>query len=250
MWMRPLASEGKFLSVVCDSADQGVAMRCTQCGADNPDHVLYCGSCSEVLRVPVPTAADADETTEPPSSQPPDYAPLAEGGGRHGQTSTFAMATYAAVIGLALIVTGFLLYAYYYERILSQTWDYDDMRNLSNLIKISNYASTFGWIIVTSGVALAIKGLLDRGFESASAVLRKVDLKSVLRLVILLLVVMMVSAVAMVVMYESGSDIGYDVSRILSRMYMYLMSVSSVVEGVVVLVVVNSLRKAEALEKT
>ncbi len=186
------------------------------------------------------------KTTVPPRSPPPPA--MVKAVDRSGNPSKFTLATLAAAIGVALGVVSFVLYLYYYEGVMNLNRDFESLRSLHDVAMMSMYAGSIGWIAVISGVALAIKGLMDRGFESASAVLRKVDLMRVLWLLILVLAIAMVSTAVMVMMYEF--DIGYDVSRVLSRIYTYMSHLATVVEGVVVLVVVNSLRKAEALERS
>lgn len=225
-----------------------MAVNCTQCGTGNPDYALNCGLCSEA-QGSIDTTATYAKVAVPPWSPTPPPATMAKPVDRSGRPSEFALATLATAIGIALGVVSFVLYIYYYEGVMNLNRDYESLIRLHDVVMISMYAGSIGWIAVISGVALAIKGLMGRGFESASATLRKVDLKSVLWLLVLLLVVLMVSTAVMILMDEFGSDLGYDASRLLSRMYMYVSHLATVVEGVVVLVVVNSLRKAEALER-
>lgn len=225
-----------------------MAVNCTQCGTGNPDYALNCGLCSEA-QGSIDTTATYAKVAVPPWSPTPPPATMAKPVDRSGSPSEFALATLATAIGIALGVVSFVLYIYYYEGVMNLNRDYESLIRLHDVVMISMYAGSIGWIAVISGVALAIKGLMGRGFESASATLRKVDLKSVLWLLVLLLVVLMVSTAVMILMDEFGSDLGYDASRLLSRMYMYVSHLATVVEGVVVLVVVNSLRKAEALER-
>ncbi len=194
--------------------------------------------------MPISTATDADETTDPTPPQPPHYAPLAEGGSQHGHTSMFAMATYAAAIGLVLAVIGFLSYAYYYESVLSPTRDFDELRSLFDIAKIAGYASMFSWVAMTLGVVLAVKGFMDCGFESASAILKNVDLKSVLRLMVLGLGILVVVTAVTVLLSELEFDIGNDAMRLLSRLLVHGRGLASVIEAIVLFIVTNGLRKA------
>ena len=209
---------------------------------------MNCSLCLEA-QGSIDTTTTYAKVAVPPQSPPPPPATMAKPVDRSGSPSEFALATLATAIGIALGVVSFVLYLYYYEGVMNLNRDYESLIRLHDVAMISMYAGSIGWIAVISGVALAIKGLMGRGFESASATLRKVDLKSVLWLLVLLLVVLMVLTAVMILMDEFGSDIGYDVLRVLSRMYLYMSHLATVVEGVVVLVVVNSLRKAEALER-
>ena len=225
-------------------------MNCTQCGTGDPNYALNCGLCVEA-QGSIDTTATYAKVAVPPWSPPPPPDTTAKPVVRSSSPSEFALATLAAAIGIALGVVSFVLYLYYYESVMSRgiSRDYESLINLHDVAMISIYSGSIGGIAVISGVALAIKGLMGRGFESASATLRKVDLKSVLWLLILVLVVLMLSTAVMILMGEFGSDLGYDASMLLTRMYTYMSRIAAVVEGVVVLVVVNSLRKAEALER-
>lgn len=223
-------------------------MNCTQCGTGDPDYALNCGRCLEA-QGSIDTTATYAKVAVPPWSPTPPPDTVAEPVDRSSSPSEFALATLAVAIGVAFGVVSLVSYIYYYEGVMSLNRDYESLIRLHDVAMISTYAGSIGWIAVISGVVLAIKGLMGRGFESASAILRKVDLKSVLWLLILELVILMVTTAVIILMDEFGSDLGYEVSRVLSRMYIYMSHLATIVEGVVVLVVVNSLRKAEALER-
>ena len=155
-------------------------------------------------------------------------------------------ATYSAAAGVLLAAVSFVSFAIYYEHLLNPDWSANSFRTYYDLNRISAYTWSFSWIAVIVGVILAIKGLAACGWDSATAILRRVDLRTVLTLLLAVLVLLLLAALVMIVSGEFGDGLDYDALRIVWRINTYLTQSVTVVEGFIIFVAVNSLRRAAA----
>jgi hypothetical protein len=219
-------------------------MVCPHCGAENPDYVFYCGSCGESVREPAGPAGEPGGEVE---SVPAEAAYVADapshGVSGRSTTSTLTMATVAVAIGVVLLIIGFILSVYYYERMISPNRGFDEMLSLQDIVKFSMYTRMFGEISVLIGVVLVVQSLMRGGLSSASVLAKRAGLAKVLWLAIVMIVLIGIAAVTLVVIYEAEPDLGEDVSRVIVRVYMYLPILALVLGATALLLVTNALRR-------
>ncbi len=89
-------------------------MKCPKCGNENPEHVVYCGSCGEELSRPANprmTGIDRSESTLKQESvvEGPEKRERAE-------SSYILAATVSSALALSLLIAGFILRIYLFER--------------------------------------------------------------------------------------------------------------------------------------
>lgn len=178
--------------------------------------------------------------SEQPSEQPASPTPSAETG-QVRQSTMFTFAVYSAAVGMILLIVSFVLDVYYNERAMSQ----DSLRGMYDLAKAVLYCGTFGWIATILAVALVIKGFIAIGSKASMSLLRSVDLRTALMMTVIAFVLLVVAAAAVVTMIELQEHLDDTVYDIVTRMYVYFGSLATAVEGALVLIVVDGLRRAQ-----
>ena len=182
---------------------------------------------------------------EQPSETSPPAAPAAEAGSGR-RSIALILATYSAMAGVILLIVSFILYVYYYERMMNPGGSIDSLRRLFDILKVSSYCESFGWIAVILAVALTLREFIAIGFRSSVSLLRSVDTKTALTVTIIVLVFLLAGAIALVLSYEFSEHLGDDTSEIVSRVFFYTIDVAVIAESVLVMTVVDSLRRAPA----
>ena len=193
----------------------------------------------------VSTSPGKPSPEQSPKSSTPATPATDDGSGR--RSITLILATWSAAIGVILAIISFILYVYYYEGMMNPGDSADAVRRLLDILRISNYCGSFGWIAVILAVALTLKEFIAIGFKSSITALKTVDTKSTFTMIIIVLVFLLVGAAALIVNYELSDHLNGNTTEIVSRMFLYTMDLAVIVESVLVLTVVDSLRRAPAI---
>lgn len=218
---------------------------CPYCGAENPDIMWYCGSCERSLRGSVePATVPAVQGPQPTAGPAPSFGGSARPNPSRLPTYKLNAAIIAAAIGVALTFIGFVLYAYYYERIIDPDRDFGRIMDLFDIAKYSMYAKFAGEAAALAGAVLVIQAVMVGGLGSASAAARQIRLRIILLIGIVMTALVAVVTVAMVFLYEAEPDLSESAMRIVSRMVVYLPQAAVVLGAVALLVVAVSLRSA------
>ena len=180
------------------------------------------------------------------SPKPSTPATPAADDGSAKRSITLILATWSAAIGVILAIISFILYVYYYERMMNPGDSMDTFRRLLDILRISNYCGSFGWIAVILAVALTLKEFIAIGFKSSISALKTVDTKSTFTMIIIVLVFLLVGAVALIVNYELSEHLNDNTIDIVSRMFLYTTDLAVIAESVLVLTVIDGLRRAPA----
>ena len=220
-------------------------MVCPHCGAENPDYVLYCGSCGEQIRQsgePSSTSGteDAPANTEP---APPPTAPDPEKA-LDLPASKLTMAAVAAAVGVVLLVIGLVLYAYYIEHVLSPNRNYEDMNEMFDIAKYSFYARMVGEVSALIGAVLVIQAVMVGGFASASAAMRQIRLDRILWIGIVMIALMTIVTFTTMYLNEASPDLGEDVVKVISRVVTYSSMAVLIFGALALLMLTVALRSA------
>lgn len=219
-------------------------MECPNCGVENPEEMLSCGICAESI---AGFSESADDPREEGASglQVDEVAPRGSArGAEESQSRMFTMAVVAAAAALALLLVALLLYVYYYERVMSPNRDFEDYQSMFNIVKFSLYARMFGEAAAILGILILVKAVLKGGFSAAPALMRRVDLANVFRLVVLMLVLIAIVTAVMIYIYEAEPDLGVNAMKVLSRTVVYLPLVTTILGTGTLLLVSSNLRTA------
>lgn len=219
-------------------------MKCTHCGAENPEHAVNCGTCREALKPPVVTGADTPSSSPPPAPTQQNIAPVVVAHSRPRGLSFLNIAAFAAATGVALLIISFLLYVYYHERMMNPSGGLETLISLYDLAKASMYIGSFGWVGVAAGIVLGFWGLMNHGFQTTMSLAKKLDMKTLLKLAVIILVFHSLKAILMLLFYEG--DFGNEASEWLLRLHLYTSHLAVISEGFIVLYLLNRLSKAES----
>jgi hypothetical protein len=185
-------------------------MDCPYCGAENPDHMIYCGKCAGRIRESEPSTSSLGaslDSEKPPWRTTPRKSKLLG-------SSPFSRATLASAAGLVLLVAGLVLYIYYAERWISLMrgrYNSDEMVSLANIAEVSDYATDLGIIVAILGFIFIIQGVIHWQKDRAgSAMLSRIRLTNVKWLLLLAIALMIVATLVKVWLYEVDSGLGYD----------------------------------------
>ena len=192
----------------------------------------------------VSTGPGKPSPEQSPKPSTPATPVVDDGSGK--RSITLILATWSAAVGVILAIISFILYVYYYERWMNLGDSMDTLRRLLDILRISNYCGSFGWIAVILAVALTLKEFIAIGFKSSVSALKTVDTKSAFTMIIIVLVFLLVGAAALIVNYELSEHLNDDTSEVVSRMFLYTTDLAVIAESVLVLTVVDSLRRAPA----
>jgi len=205
-----------------------MAMRCPNCGAENPDNASCCVTCAERLK---------DETVLMASSQ--DEAPLRMDRSLRG--SPLSIASLALTIALVLLSLGFVLYVYYIEGwMLNSDRDYE---TLTYITKAMYYSSQLGDLAAIVGLIFIVQALLTH--PSRAAMLARI-LKARLSLVKWMLILTAVLLAIGLSVYFSVSELNakFDYGVFL-RLYIYAAQIAWIVAAAALLTFTLALRNAE-----
>jgi len=155
-------------------------------------------------------------------------------------------AVIAVVVGIALGLISFILFAYYYERIMDPHRNFDEIMDLHNLAEYSTYATFAATVATMVGVAFIIQAAMIGGLGSALAAARNIPLRGVLMLVIAMIVLWAVVTGVAIFLGEFEPDLSADTMRMVNRMMFYMPEVASILGQIALLIVTLSLRDASA----
>ena len=220
-------------------------MFCPYCGVENPDFMWQCGSCGRSLLRPAESATTpAVEGQQPAPELVSGFGGTPGGNPRRLPTYKLNAAVIAVVVGIALDLIGFILYAYYYERITDPHRNFDEIMDLYNLAKYSTYATFAGVVATLVGVAFIIQATMAGGLCSALAAARRIPLRGVLMLVIAMIVLWAVVTGVDIFLGEFEPDLSVSTMRLVSRMLLYMPEAAAVLGHIALLIVTVSLRNA------
>jgi hypothetical protein len=191
-----------------------------------------------------PATVPADQGPQPTAGPTPSFEGSARPDPSRLPTNKLNAAIIAAAIGVALTFIGFVLYAYYYERMIDPNRDFNRIMDLFDIAKYSMYAKFAGEVAALAGAVLVIQAVMVGGLGSASAAARQIRLGSILWIGIVMTALMAVVTVAMVYIYEAEPDLSESAMRMVSRMVVYLPQAAVVLGAVALLVVTVFLRSA------
>jgi len=218
---------------------------CPNCGAESLDDVDYCGSCGKSIRgLDGPTnASETEASAAPEASILVQESPARDEASRL-PTSKLTIAVFAAAVAVALIAIGFVLNAYYYERILNPGRDFEEYRELFEIAKYATYARLLGEVSALIGAVLVIQALMTVGFVSASAAMKRMRLKTLLWLGIVMAVLIGITTAAIVYVSETEADLSDTAMDVYARMTFYSMGISLVLGAAALFIVTFALRSA------
>ncbi|MBN1676994.1 MAG: hypothetical protein JW880_00495 [Candidatus Thermoplasmatota archaeon] len=172
---------------------------------------------------------------------------------REGRSLSILAATVSSALALSLLIAGFILYIYWYERwsdlVYSGTsWrdsDFiDEMRFLELLSSVSWYARLFGDLSAILALFMIVRWRIsERSLVRSYSCLSRKTLVTLSRLLMLMLVLSSAWIALAILVAESDLDFEYDVARALSRANLYLSSTPWIVGAAGLLLVSNDLRK-------
>ncbi|MDH3365932.1 MAG: zinc-ribbon domain-containing protein [Thermoplasmata archaeon] len=226
-------------------------MVCLHCGAENPDYVLYCGSCGRPIRgSDEPTSAPGTEGVPPPEEPAPPPEILARNEALSLPVSKLTMAAIAAGVAVVLVLTAFALHVYWYERILNPGHDFEESMELFEIAKYATYTRLFGEVSALIGAVLVVQSLMIGGPGSASAVMKRIRLKSLLWLGIAMAVFIGITTSVMVYVSEAEPELSDTAADVLSRAMAYPLVFAFVLGTVALFIVTVALRNASIGSKT
>ena len=147
-----------------------MAFKCTNCGHENPEHIVYCGQCGESLREPLASAESdgGDMNTVSAASNGHLSSTQTQVSRRtigHIQYPAAAIAALAGIILLVLALAFYVCYNELYVDLSSDHWesrDTHDLTLMNNLAKAYMYSLEIGEICVVLAIFLLVHGCLIR----------------------------------------------------------------------------------------
>lgn len=222
---------------------------CPRCGAENPDFAVYCGSCSEGIReLPAPSEQGREEITLADSENGPVRLAPEPNRPITARRRTYTIATYAALVALILLVLGFSLYVYHYERQLDILTDtlpsYEDLRSLFDIAKASMYSRMFGEVAAVLAFILIIQGALSMQYrDSIMLTFGRAALANTRWVLLLALSLACMACACMIIVYEFEPDLDGEGAKIVSRLLQYAPQVAWIFVTLSLLLMANGLRR-------
>ena len=214
-------------------------MKCANCGAENPDDMVYCGKCAERISEPEPSSSSQETSPDSEDSSQTITRRLSWSLG----SSPFSRAVLALAIGLVLLVVGLILQIYYYEQWIGfhrGDISMSELDSLRNIERISGYAADFGDIATVVGLVFIIQGVILRQWNREGfAWLGQTRLTKVKRLLVLAVAFLTIAPLVRI-LYEVDFDVGY---VMLTRIY-YFSACSWVLATAAFLLIAVEFRKA------
>lgn len=215
-------------------------MKCPNCGAENPEHALYCGRCAAWIGEPRQSVGGPEAISLPrdPLITSAPFSPLQAG------DSLLRWAVVAAAAGFALFALGLALYAYYTELFIHHLEsNLGDIDFIANIGKMADSTSALGGVFAVLGLVLIYQGVTARlKHADGSVLVGQLHLTRIKFLTVAAFVIVLVTALAKVWM-DSGNTIGYG-----TQMRIYYLSTSPwvILAGVLLLTAVDLAKKPEA----
>jgi hypothetical protein len=218
---------------------------CPHCGAQNPDYVMYCGSCGRPARESMESGnVQAMEGSEPPSTPPPSPEGRARPEAASLPVTKLNMAAIAAVASVVLLVVGLLLYVYYYEGVMDPDRDIERLMDLFDIAKYSMYARYLGEVFGALCAVLVVHALMTGGLAAASAAARQIRLGNIMLILVTMAILLAVVLVTTVYIYEAEPDLSETAGKVISRIVIYLPWTGVVLAAIALLIVTFALRTA------
>jgi hypothetical protein len=214
-------------------------MKCANCGAENPDDMVYCSKCAERISEPEPSTNSQQTSPDSEDSTQTTTLRLSWSLG----SSPFSKAVIVLAVGLVLLVVGLILQIYYYEQWIGfhrGDISMNELDSLRNIERISGYAADFGDIATVVGLVFIIQGVVLRQWNREGfAWLGQTRLTKVKWLLVLAVAFLTIAPLVRI-LYEVNFDVGYDM---LMRIY-YFSACSWVLATAAFLLIAVEFRKA------
>ncbi len=164
--------------------------------------------------------------------------------------SSYETATFAAAIGLVLLIMGLALSVYYGERFIvlmnSPEQDIDDFQSLSDVSNAMEYLWKLGDLAVVLSIVLMIHGEMNRRQQGRNATrLRRIPLLNAELLLLLALAAMMASLILWVYLREFETGFDGDLILRLFNIAGNMSQIAWILATSAVLLVANGLRSVD-----
>jgi hypothetical protein len=213
-------------------------VKCSICGAENPEHVTYCGSCGEVVSEPSRRPQTGEEmSTYQSSSEDSDSWVQGESQPKPARLPPFSLAAFAALIGLILLTAAFAIDVYFYEEMMNpeRTHSIDEMFNVA---KIGEYLQIIGYLSMALAILLLVRRCLDRQrYGTGLLDVGQLPLRQIRYLAILALLSGTISFGVYFFVTELQLDLSVEVAKVLSRVVLYLPDFAWVCMSILLLLV-------------